>query len=200
APATAYTGTDSFTYFAQDSWGHSVAAKVALNIAPLALHATTGLQVSKRTDLSAVLATVTLASGYSAATPLTATVAWGDGQTSAASVTSATSGFQIQGVHSYSSSGVYSAAITLQDAHGTTSTNTASITVTDTPPQLVMTPNLSAFKGLALQPTLATFSDHSGATPSQFTAMVDWGDGHQSVVTIVNYAAGAFAVTGGHLY
>ncbi|MFT3920939.1 MAG: Ig-like domain-containing protein [Myxococcales bacterium] len=194
-----FIGSDSFVYVVQDSVGTSVSAKATLTISPLAVHPVTDLQVLERSNLNAVLANVTFSSGYTAALPLTVSVAWGDGQTTAGTVSNTTTGFQLSGTHRYDKNGVYSAVLTLHDSAGGTWLATTNVTVADTPPQVSISPNFSARKGQAFQYALATFTDDADATPSQFTAQVDWGDGRQSPATITANN-GTFTVMGSHLY
>ena len=57
-------------------------------------------------------------------------------------------------------------------------------------------PAVSATAGIPISPVLDTFTN----TESNATATIDWGDGTESVGTIVPASGGAFNVTGGHAY
>jgi hypothetical protein len=57
-------------------------------------------------------------------------------------------------------------------------------------------PKASAMVGAAFSGVVATFSDTDSATASQFTATINWGDGHISDGTVQANALGGFDVVG----
>ena len=70
-------------------------------------------------------------------------------------------------------------------------------------PQVSAVTALSGTEGAALSATVATFTDAAtpGATASDFTATIDWGDGTPATTgTVVAQVGGGFAVTGAHTY
>jgi hypothetical protein len=59
-----------------------------------------------------------------------ATIAWGDGATSTATIAAnGSGGFNVNGSHAYGSEGSYATSVTINDAGGSTATATAAATV-----------------------------------------------------------------------
>jgi hypothetical protein len=62
-------------------------------------------------------------------------------------------------------------------------------------------PTVATVAGVPVSPVLDSFTDtNSGATASDFTATIDWGDATRSSGTIAPAPAGGFVVTGSHAY
>ncbi len=78
---------------------------------------------------SATLATFTDGFGAATAADLAATIAWGDGTTSAGTVTATAGGFAVSGAHTWSAAGSDAVSVTLTDTDGT-ATATAALTAT----------------------------------------------------------------------
>jgi hypothetical protein len=130
----------------------------------------------------------------------TATLAWGDGQSSGGTIVQDGAGaFHVQGSHTYAREGHYTVAVTLHDVGGATTGVPSGATVADAP----LTPTsqvVQATAGAAFESTVASFSDADPtATPRDFTASIDWGDGQSSAGTVVA-ANGGFAIQGSHRY
>jgi hypothetical protein len=135
------------------------------------------------------------------ASDFTAKVDWGDGTTTAGTVTGPTGGpFNIGGTHPYTNDGSYTTKITLtDDAPGTftaTGTGTANVhgNLTVTRGAAISIPEQQAFNG-----TVATFTG-STAAASAFAASINWGDGTSSTGTVSGSTGGPFTVTGSHTY
>ncbi len=131
----------------------------------------------------------------------TATINWGDGTTTAGSITGSNGSFSVSGTHAYADEGNESASVTI-----TRTSDNSSITVAGT---VAVTEN-DHFTGTgtilaetATQPftaTIATFTDTDGVEPvSDLTATIAWGDGTTSAGTITG-GAGSFSVSGTHTY
>jgi Cadherin domain len=90
--------------------------------------------------------------------------------------------------------------VTINDVGSSTATATSTATIADAP--LTPTPvALSGVEGTAIAATVATFTDaNPNALPSDFSAIINWGDGTTSAGTIVAQNGGGFAVTGPHTY
>jgi hypothetical protein len=59
----------------------------------------------------------------------------------------------------------------------------------------------TAAEGSAFSGTVASFSDpNAGATASEYSATIDWGDGSPAQSGVITGAAGSFAVSGPHTY
>ena len=114
---------------------------------------------------------------------LTASINWGDGTTTAGTVTTTnttpvpTTG-TVAGSHAYGQTGTYSVTVTLSDADGEKATKCLQVTVLN--PALVINagPPQTVNVGSLVSLTQATFSDPSAPlTSGSYTATVNWGDG-----------------------
>lgn len=96
--------------------------------------------------------------------------------------------------------GSFPATITATDNNGCSDSIVYTISVADaaltgTPASIAFAPNLT-FSG-----PVATFHDANTAAPvSDFTAMIDWGDGNTTAGVIASNGGGNFTVSGTHLY
>ena len=135
--------------------------------------------------------------------PYSATVNWGDGTSSPATITPVpgTSDDNVTASHTWLEDGTYTISTTVSSALGSlplppVPASVADATLTETPV------TLSGTKGTALpsNTTLATFTDaNAGSSAADFTALVNWGDGSQSNA-IITGSGGNFTVQGGHTY
>jgi hypothetical protein len=133
------------------------------------------------------------------------TIDWGDGTTSAGTVTQTGTGqFSVSGSHTYVDEGSYPVQVTVADDGGAAGAATGSAVIADAPlaatgsPAFVSTNPVSA--------TLATFTDANPlATTADFTSgggsvTIDWGDGTTSAGTVTQTGTGQFSVSGSHSY
>ena len=131
----------------------------------------------------------------------TATINWGDGRTSAGTITpDGSGGFDVSGTHTYKVEGTFVLTVTIQDRGGSTTTTTSTAYVPDAPltasPQNIRTTEDTAFNGV-----VAAFTDaDSNATAGDYTASITWGDGQTSAGTVTANGSGGFDVTGAHTY
>ncbi len=147
------------------------------------------------------------------ASNFTALIQWGDGTTSVVTSANGLSGgnglFVVQAAHTYaeeiSTATVLSVQIT--DSSGaTTSGQSAPFTVADAPLTLtaVNTPTSAGIGVSTGTFTVATFTDaNTGAPITDFTAIVNWGDGTTSTITSSNGligSGGSYAVQTSHTY
>ncbi len=144
--------------------------------------------------------------GYpnNSASDFSATIDWGDGATTAGTVSSAGDGnFTVSGSHAYADEGSFTATVVLtDDAPGTDSaTASSTVTVLDADTLSATATPVIATEGTPLtNAVVATFSDTDASnTAGDFTATILWGDGTSSTGS-VSGAAGAFTVTGDHTY
>jgi hypothetical protein len=134
------------------------------------------------------------------------TINWGDGQTSAGQVVGpVTLGvFQVVGSHTYAQAQArpYTTLISVTTIGGADASAVGSATVA-APPFLVQVNAISAAPGDSVPPDgiVATFLSPSAAddAPSDFSALINWGDGQTTVGTIQGGPA-AFTVIGSHVY
>ena len=136
----------------------------------------------------------------------TASVSWGDGTTSAASVqaTGSSGVFAVVGSHAYAeesavgTSNIVHVTITDSSGDGTTGGARDSITVADA--QLTASGITAQLKGKGFKGVVATFSDGDTAgAATDYGATINWGDGTSTAGTIAA-ANGGFTVKAGHKY
>ena len=119
--------------------------------------------------------------------------------------------FTVTGTHTYAEEGTYAVKATVTDTDIPTVHATANSTarVADAPLRSTgLTNGRLAVQGapVLLWPgsgnaVLAHFTDDDPqGTPSDYTAVVDWGDGTQSPAVVTEGPAGGFDVTGNHVY
>ncbi|HEX3526440.1 MAG TPA: IPTL-CTERM sorting domain-containing protein [Thermoanaerobaculia bacterium] len=136
------------------------------------------------------------------AATFTATINWGDGTTTAGTVTGGSGVFSVSGQHTYADEGSFTTTVTVTetiDARATASANgTATVTESDV---LSGTPAVfTPVQAIPFTGTVATFTDTDTANvPSDFIATINWGDGNTTAGT-VSGGGGTFTVSGTHTY
>jgi uncharacterized repeat protein (TIGR01451 family) len=130
-----------------------------------------------------------------------ARIDWGDGATTAGTITGSGGSFAVSGAHVYVEEGMFPVAVTFSATPPNLATATAmrTETVIDAAvagaPVAITAPARGRFSG-----SVATFTDGDPAgVPSDYSATIDWGDGHDSHGT-VSASGGHFTVTGAHTY
>jgi hypothetical protein len=157
-----------------------------------------------------LLANVTVATftnrlGPGSVATYSASINWGDGATSAGTVTLSGNLFSVVGSHTYLVDGSYTINTTITNTAATTPavTATSPATILDVPVVAAGGFFVNGPAGAALPPqTVATFTDPGGAEPvSDYGATITWGDGTApSSGTIQNIFGNNFSVLGSHLY
>jgi hypothetical protein len=157
------------------------------------------------TNLS--LATVTDSDTNANPAGFTASIDWGDGATSAGTLTATGPGtFNLTGGHAYASAGTYTFRVEVTDPNGIkgTANGTATVSPPSTAggPQNLVAQPVSTVAGRAFtNATIATFTDSDfGVGPSDFTAAIAWGDGTMTPITTVIATPSGFTVLGTHFY
>src|SRR5262249_22496601 len=152
------------------------------------------------------VATFTSSHPSDTAASFTATIDWGDGTAPSVGTISAGNGAFVvsgDGTHTYADEGNYTAKVTVvRAADNSTGANSGTITVGEGDALTsYQAQRLTAFPfPLAFTGTVAKFTDTDTLSPpSDFTAMIDWGDGTTST-GLVSGGNGAFAVSGTHSY
>jgi hypothetical protein len=149
-----------------------------------------------------LVATLTDPKAASAA-DVTATINWGDGNTSTGTVALSSDGnpadFVVQAGHKYATPGSYTVVITLSDKTGDNQQITDTATVA---PALTGTSaNFNALQNAPVTGVVATFADTDGNTdPTEYSAVINWGDTQTSTGTIVANAGGSFSVVASDAY
>ena len=151
---------------------------------------------------------------FCSASNYAATVTWGDGSSASPATVTAAPGSACNFVISVPGNEARTfAEETANDAANRTyelqvsgpllaqASGTGTATVDDARLTAGQSPSLSGLDGSAITGTLATFSDaNPGATASDFTATVDWGDGSAPSGATVTADGGHFDVSAGHAY
>lgn len=132
-------------------------------------------------------------------TSYSATISWGDGTTTAGTITAGTpSGhFIVSGTHAYATYGTYATIIQVF-SHGPTATVSGTATVVAVAPSASGT-TLATVEGQSFSGTIASFTSPDAL--ANFSATITWGDGSTSAGTVATGSpAGTFTVTGMHTY
>jgi hypothetical protein len=154
------------------------------------------------TQFSGMVGTFTDTNPNQPASNFTASINWGDGTTSAATIAGGNGSFNISGNHIYADEGSFNTTVVVQDQDGEAGTGIASSNVGDAPLSLIShTPSFSFAAGVPLANLiLGKFGDANPfGTAGDFEATIDWGDGSTSAATISGNG-NAFDITGGHIY
>ena len=133
----------------------------------------------------------------------TATIDWGDGTgTTPGTIGFSSAAFTVIGQHTYADEGSFTVTVTINDVSPGTGTATVTPTATVIEADVLSgTPRtFAAPPGVSFTTTVATFSDTlTAAVPSDFTAIINWGDATTSAGTITG-GGGTFQVSGTHTY
>jgi len=162
------------------------------------ISATEGTAVPANTQL----ATFTDSNTSEGASAFSATIDWGDGSTSAGTVTGSSGTFTVTaGPHTYTDEAQALLTTTVTHASdNTTITMTGQATVGDADHLVLTADNFSGSQGSATNVQVATFTDtYLPAVASDFLASIDWGDGQTSLGTITG-SNGSFTVDASHAY
>ncbi len=176
-------------------------ADAPLTASAVTINASEGSAVTNVT-----VATFTDADSAGAASDYSATINWGDGDTTAS--VSIVADPNVSGrfdviaskSHPYAEGGNYTVTVGLSDA-GATTTAPSKASVTDRP----LTATSTSFKvteGATFNGKVASFTDAETGQPiSHYSAVINWGDGTTSAGTIVATATpGSYTVQGAHVY
>ncbi|QDU24237.1 beta strand repeat-containing protein [Urbifossiella limnaea] len=166
-------------------------AGIATNPAPLVIRGQQNVAL-----VGVDVATFTSGNPFETAANFAASIAWGDGTTSAGViVVDAFGTFHVQGIHTYTSTGTFTPLVTVSEVGGggVLGQVQATVTIVATPLLVTATP-VQATEGVALPnaqnttngTVVATFVDLFGADPlASYSASIDWGNGLTTPGTIV---------------
>jgi hypothetical protein len=198
-----FTATATLTDDAPGSAGASATAAVTVAEADTLSGTATAISATEGQAFSGTVATFSNSNMANPAGDFTATIAWGDGTTSAGTISGGQGSFTVSGSHTYAEEGSYAPTVTLTDDAPGTASATAAGTATVAEAGLSATasePVIYTSEGRLVSGFVATFSD--AGTPdaaTAYSATIDWGDGTTSAGTVVSFN-GAFAVQGEHTY
>lgn len=135
------------------------------------------------------------------ASDYTAVIAWGDGTTSAGTVTATDGSFAVTGTHVYEEWGSYSGTTTVTDAGGSTATSSLAATIAEVSPLVVTGDNITATAGVSFTGKVGSFFDPgSKEATSDYVVTINWGDGTASTAATLIDPPGTLLVDGTHTY
>jgi predicted heme/steroid binding protein len=132
-----------------------------------------------------------------------ATVNWGDGTETMASVasTGAPGEFSLSGSHTYVEEGSYMAGISIVSDSGASANVSDNVTVADAPLIDGTGVDFSVAAGVVFNGEVGSFEDSNpSGTVADFSSTINWGDGTQATSGAVTAASGLFLVSGSHDY
>ena len=135
--------------------------------------------------------------------PYSASIAWGDGQSSAGTIDSTNT---VTGTHTYAEEGAYSVALTVTDSTGASIAGSTPATTQDASISLAGVPLITAHHGHSFTAKIATLTDQDPAgAAGDYRGQVAWGDGTSTACpsaacVIATQTGGGFSVTGTHTY
>ena len=156
-------------------------------------------------SFSGVIGHFSDANAAAVAADFSASINWGDGTTTntvPADITSdGSGGFYVHGTHTYAEEGAASVATTITGSGGGTTVSTYTSTVADAA-LTATSSNITAIEGTGFTGRLvANFADADpNGVIGDYTAGINWGDGHSTVGTVTADGHGGWNVSGDYLY
>jgi hypothetical protein len=185
------------------------AGPVVVSPATLSASAAGGSPISAQEGqplTNVIVATFTSSDPTALKTDFTASINWGDGQTSVGTITQPGgpgTTFDVLGSHTYAFDGSYVVTTTIS-GEGSTATATTTATITEAPITVGSPPlTIAGYQNTPLSNVdVATFtSPDPFETAVTFVATINWGDGTPATAgSIVEDASGVFHVEGNHTY
>jgi uncharacterized repeat protein (TIGR03803 family) len=158
--------------------------------APLAATATAVTPVTN-TAFTGVVASFTDADPNGTAGDYTATITWGDGQTSAGTIAAnGAGGFTVSGTKTYAADGIYAITVTIADVGGSTATASSTAYVGGLAKHLSVTAATAESAGTPFPVTVAAL-DASGNPAYNYTGTVQFTSTDANAVLPANYTFSA---------
>jgi hypothetical protein len=153
---------------------------------------------------SGVIGSFTDSTPNTTAANYTATVTWGDGHSStgAVALNTTTHRFDVSGSNTYAEEGSFAVSVAVHSTGGLSATIHSTAKIADAALTSVTALSFSGREGQQFSGGVAQFADaNPGATGSNFSASINWGDGSSTAGTIsFNGTAGKWQVNGSHTY
>jgi hypothetical protein len=162
----------------------------------------TNISAAEGKPFTGTVATFTDPDTFATAGEYSATIAWGDGVTSAGTISGTGGHFKVSGTHTYAEEGVYHLTVRVTDTDNPSNTATANPTATVADAALTATPACAATSLHAYNGRTATFTDAASpfGTLSDFSATISWGDGTTTAGAVTGANGGPYTVSGSHTY
>ena len=203
ACAFAEEGTYTASVTITDVGGSSTTTTATIVVNDAALEANAAPSTfTEGTQGTVLVASFTDDDPNAATSDYTASIVWGDDQTSLGTIASnGVGGFTVTGTNTYAEEGTYGVTVTITDVGGSTVTVNSTAKVNDAP-LAASGLTIQATEGLSFSGTVATFTDAdpNGAV-GDYTATIRWGDGTSTTSgSIAADAVSGFDVNGTHTY
>jgi len=162
----------------------------------------TNISASEGKLFTGTVASFTDPDTSSTAAEYSATVGWGDGSSSAGTITGGSGSFSVAGSHTYAEEGARQVAATITDVDRPSNSATTHSTATVSDGALTATAACSAISTLSYNGSTATFTDAASpsGTLSDFSATINWGDNSSSTGVVTGANGGPYTVSGAHTY
>jgi hypothetical protein len=161
----------------------------------------TTISATEGASFSGPVATFTDPDTTATASEYTATIAWGDGATTAGTISGGGGSFSVSGTHSYTEEGTYPITVTITDIDTPANTATAHSTAQVADAAIAATCAASAVSPMSFSGPVASLTDaNPNGTVADFTATISWGDASSSAGTVSGPTGGPFTVSGTHSY
>ena len=193
------------TVTVNDTGGQSTSADASATVTDAALTAGT-LSASGGTEGTgggSAAFSFTDANPNAPASDFSATVDWGDGSSSTGTVSQNADGsFSVAAPgHTYAEEGQDTVKVSVTDKGGSTTSASQGVTVADASLTAGQVSVSKGTEGTHASNVAFGFADaNPGATVSDFSATINWGDGSSSNGTVSAVSGGGFAVNGSHTY
>jgi hypothetical protein len=206
-----HTYTDDGAYAIQitlqDSAGNTSVLSDSAQVADAALSAQRTIMTAQPgTELADVIGSFTDANPQAQPSDFQASIQWGDGGVSTATIAGNASLFTVNGLHTYVQTGSYSVTVSILDSGGSTTSFTSTIAVGVSLGNgvglVANDPAINATEGASFSGPVATFTDSDGNTnPALYSASIVWGDGATTTGTVTGTGgSNGFTVSGTHTY
>ena len=158
------------------------------------------VSASEGTTFTGTVATFTDGNINAPIGDFSATIRWGDGTTSPGGIVDQGGGhFSVTGTHIYAT-GTYSASVAIKDVGGSSATASFNVTVANAPITATGS-DFAAIEGSIYSGPVATFLDgNPRSVATEYTTIIQWGDGTQSAGEVQALPAGGFVVNGTHTF
>jgi hypothetical protein len=186
----------------------SVASTALIGLAPVS-GGSVNIVEGQAVPANTKFATFSDSNALDTAASFTASIDWGDGTTSAGTVTGAAGSFTVTGgAHTYTGAAGEEGGDTVTTtltriSDDTTATALGAVFIGESDSFTVTGTTISGSQGTPLNNVqVATFTDTYTGHPdgSDFTATIDWGDGTGPTLGTISGSGGSFTVDGSHTY
>jgi hypothetical protein len=204
------TGTHSYSIAGQypvavtilDEGGAAATAQSTAAVAGAPLTLTGGpVSATEGAVFSGIVASFADSNPFSSAGDFTATITWGDGQTSVGTIAAnpqAPGHFTISGSNTYADARLFSVRVTIADRAGATASASSLAIVADAALRAAGV-DVQASAGQSVTGVVASFADAGPSPAASYTTTIFWGDGTTSDGNM-QAASSGFTITGTHTY